>query len=205
MDPARRQADLQKLRDGHRELQQLLDDADAEATAKGFVEDEDYRHFRELWLHELAEESALITALELPPETPPEEPHPRRSLRRLVAVLLQGAACGAAPAAGLGLGTLMLGTHEDRLTFAAVVTFLALLVAVLSLALGSFYWVLDALRSRSSAAPAGRTDLERAQAVAGPLLVGLGSALLVVAGAVGIAYLAIDSASYGSWMYGPAF
>lgn len=205
-DPAQRQAALQKLPEGLLESQQMLEEVDAEAAVKGFVQDQDYRQWRELVQNEIAEESTAIADLERTPEPPPQRFQPRRrSLRRLVVVLLQGAACGLAPAAGLGLGTLMIGAHEDRLTFAAVVSFLALLVAVLSLALGLFYWVLDALRMRPPAASTTVSQSDRVYAVAGPLLARLGSALLVVSGTVGIVYLAIDSATYGSWMYGPAF
>ncbi|MEV3987494.1 DUF6336 family protein [Streptomyces sp. NPDC049837] len=123
-------------------------------------------------------------------------------LLRFRDVVARGALYGLAAVPLLGVASLFVADHHDRMTFLAVVAGFAASLAGTAILFGLFFWWAcggDIRRCRDWRTIKGQSD---SLTVAAPVMVRLGVlALVLFPGAVGLYHL-VDGAGYGTLLYG---
>lgn len=123
-------------------------------------------------------------------------------LLRFRDVVGRGALYGLVAVPLLGVASLFVGDHHDRMTFLAVVGGFAASLAGVGILFGLFFWWAcggDIRRCRDWRTVKGQTE---SVTVAAPVLLRLGVlALVLFPGAVGLYHL-VDGAGYDTWLYG---
>ncbi|MEH0424692.1 DUF6336 family protein [Streptomyces sp. B21-083] len=138
------------------------------------------------------------------PETscPTDEDGVHMPRLRLKDVVVRGAVQGVAAVALLCAGTPFVADHRDRETFLAVVAGFSMVFAGMGIVIGAFFWTAcagDLRRWRDWRTITGQTG---GVMIMAPALVRAGVlALVLFPGALGLYHL-VDSAAYGSWLYG---
>lgn len=121
---------------------------------------------------------------------------------RLKDVVVRGVLQGVAAVALLCAGTPFVADHRDRETFLAVVAGFSMVGAGMGIVVGAFFWTAcagDLRRWRDWRTITGQTG---GVMIMAPVLVRGGVlALVLFPGALGLYHL-VDSAAYGSWLYG---